>query len=138
MSTFEIETNANEIAASIAAVDARLPTRAREITRHHGQLLLTGVKRRSSLPRTGPPGPRLITGDYNRSWNLRMQGNAFVAVASVGTDRPQARRLEYGFAGVDSIGRRYNQPPYPHARPAVFEIEPQFIAALALVVDWDA
>lgn len=30
-----------------------------------------------------------------------------------------ARRLELGFAGVDSLGRHYNQAPRPYLRPAV-------------------
>ena len=28
-------------------------------------------------------------------------------------------RLEFGFADIDSLGRVYNQPPFPHVRPAV-------------------
>jgi hypothetical protein len=35
-----------------------------------------------------------------------------------GFDPPYARRLEYGFVGVDSLGRHYHQPAYPYMRPA--------------------
>lgn len=132
------ESNALQVAAALDDVGDRVPARAREITRHHGQLLLTAIQRRASLPRSGPPGPRLQTGDYVRSWNLRMAGNASFTSASVGTNRPQARRLEYGFTGVDALGRRYHQPPYPHVRPALFEIEPLFIAAMSEIVSFDA
>ena len=30
----------------------------------------------------------------------------------------QARRIELGFQGKDSLGRVFNQPPYPYLRPA--------------------
>lgn len=35
----------------------------------------------------------------------------------VGTDLPYARRLEYGFAKKDKLGRLYNQAPRPYFRP---------------------
>lgn len=37
----------------------------------------------------------------------------------VGTDVEYARREELGFAGADSLGRVYNQPPHPYLRPAL-------------------
>lgn len=43
-----------------------------------------------------------------------------LAVA-VGTDVEYARRIEYGFAGIDSRGRTYNQPAQPYLRPALDE-----------------
>ena len=38
-------------------------------------------------------------------------------VCYVGSPMPQTRRLEFGFAGADSLGRVYNQAPRPHWRP---------------------
>lgn len=35
-----------------------------------------------------------------------------------GAEIPYARRIEFGFIGVDSLGRHYNQQPYPYMRPA--------------------
>lgn len=35
-----------------------------------------------------------------------------------------ARRVERGFTGVDSIGRRYNQPPYPYLAPGWEDARP--------------
>jgi hypothetical protein len=131
--TFRVETNGLEIAARLAKISDGVLPRARAVTRHFGQLLVTTIQRNASLPRSGPPGPRLQTGDYVRSWNLRMQGNASFARATAGTNRPQARRLEFGFTGVDAIGRRYRQPPYPHAGPALDEIAPQFVAAVKAI-----
>jgi HK97 gp10 family phage protein len=39
----------------------------------------------------------------------------------VGTDVPYARRQELGFSGIDSLGRKYNQPARPYLRPALDE-----------------
>lgn len=113
---------------------ALLDPRLRAVVRHHGMLLQTRVKAYASKPRTGPPGPRIQTGDYNRSIALRMAGNASFAEATVGTIKPQGRRLEYGFVGIDSLGRSYNQPPYPHFRPALWEIRQPFLDAMAAAV----
>jgi len=35
-----------------------------------------------------------------------------------GLDPAYARRIEYGFVGLDSLGRNYNQAPQPYVRPA--------------------
>lgn len=67
------------------------------------------------------------TGDYRRSWNTQVNG----MTAVVGTNKPQARRLEYGFVGADSLGRHYNQAPRPHVRPAVDEVRDPYLRDLA-------
>lgn len=91
---------------------------------------------------SGRPGPNAPTGDYRGSWeSSRVDAADPNSVSwSAGTDRVQANRLEYGFVGVDSIGRHYAQPPYEHLAPAVDVIEPVFEAAMAKVaeraVDW--
>jgi len=36
----------------------------------------------------------------------------------LGSPRPQACRLEWGFVGEDKLGRMYHQAPRPHWRPA--------------------
>ena len=94
--------------------------------RHYGQLLLTKVRSKAS----GRPGPNVITGDYRRSWSMRMGHAAGLTTAWVGTNAPQGRRLEYGFHGQDALGRHYDQPPYPHAEPALNEISPDFQKAV--------
>lgn len=43
------------------------------------------------------------------------------ASVDVGTDVPYAARIEYGFAGRDSLGRFYHQAAQPYLRPAVDE-----------------
>jgi HK97 gp10 family phage protein len=37
---------------------------------------------------------------------------------ALGPDTPYARRLEFGFMGTDSLGRRYHQAARPYMRPA--------------------
>jgi phage gpG-like protein len=54
------------------------------------------------------------TGTYRRSIHVEMQGND---AALVGTNLPYARRLEFGFAGADNLGRVYNYSGKPHFRP---------------------
>lgn len=131
--TFQVTSNASDVANDLIASGLKAGTRAVVVTRHYGMLLQAGVVRRASLPRTGPPGPRLQTGNYVRSINLRVDlaGITGGAAATVGTNAPQARRLELGFNGTDSAGRRYHQPPYPHWGPALDEIAPLFAAAIA-------
>ncbi len=36
----------------------------------------------------------------------------------IGTNLVYAARQEFGFVGVDSLGRTYNQPAHPYLRPA--------------------
>lgn len=90
----------------------------------YAQLGLAIVRRNAS----GRPGPRRVTGDYLRSWSVERDGPF---AASVGTNAPQGRRLENGFVGTDSLGRHYNQPPYPHVGPMADEIEEPFAVAVA-------
>lgn len=65
-----------------------------------------------------PDGPNVRTGDYRRSIQATTGYEGAIPVGYVHTNAAQARRLEYGFRGTDSLGRRYNQPPYPHWQPA--------------------
>lgn len=55
------------------------------------------------------------TGQYRSSIRADPVGSAEVGV---GSPMPQIFRLEYGFVGHDSLGRRYHQAPRPHWRPA--------------------
>lgn len=79
-------------------------------------LMITKIRGNAS----GRPGPNAPTGDYRRSWNRQTLSNSGASYSvSVGTNRPQARRLEFGFIGADSLGRVYHQPAYPHVEPAI-------------------
>lgn len=130
--------NAAEVAADLAAVGVRAGARAFAVTRHFGMLQTTAIQRRASLPRTHPRGPgtggpRLITGDYVRSWSTTVTLEGGNPTATSGTNRPQGPRLELGFSDTDSAGRRYYQPPYPHARPGHDDVAPAFVEAIAAI-----
>ena len=101
--------------------------------RHYGALLRTRVMAAAS----GRPGPRAITGDYRRSWQHEYRGGGGSFTSMVGTSAPQGRRLEFGFHGQDSLGRNYNQPPFPHARPAFDATAPEFEKAVTdMIAKW--
>ncbi|MDR9817644.1 MAG: HK97 gp10 family phage protein [Candidatus Methanoculleus thermohydrogenotrophicum] len=73
---------------------------------------------------TVPEGGRTPykTGTYRRSFHMEtVEKSSERCTVIVGTDAPQARRLEYGFVGPDKLGRVYNQAARPHIRPALDE-----------------
>ena len=119
--------DAFRLAAEFEGVSRTIGLRVALVTRHYTMLSLTKVKANAS----GRPGPNVRTGNYRRSINMRMirQGPDIVGV--VGTNAPQGRRLEYGFAGRDSLGRVYAQSPLPHFGPAMDEIQGPYVAAVA-------
>lgn len=82
----------------------------------------SGVQLGTSIVRgnaSGRPGPRVITGDFRRSITHDAERRGLQVLAQIGTNKPQGARLEFGFNGVDSLGRRYNQPPFPYLGPSV-------------------
>ena len=121
---------ADRISADWARAAATADTEAYTITRMFTRLLETSVKAHAS----GRPGPRTPTGDYRRSIVGEVERRSGFTVGTVGTNRPQGRRLELGFVGIDALGRHYNQPPYPHFRPALSKIEGGYVAALNGIV----
>ncbi|MEW2081085.1 HK97 gp10 family phage protein [Streptomyces sp. NPDC005283] len=122
--------NAPQIAARLnVRASAALPAVA-SVVQHYAMLLETRIKANAG----GRPGPNAPTGDYRRSWTHEISTNGMNVEAVVGTNKPQSRRLEYGFVGADILGRIYNQPPYPHVGPAVEQIRPAFLAAVGAAV----
>ncbi|MEN8649113.1 HK97 gp10 family phage protein [Streptomyces sp. 21So2-11] len=104
---------------------------AAEVAMHHGaKALLVQVQRHAS----GRPGPRAITGRYRASWRTEVHRAGPVVVGEVGTGAPQGRRLEFGFVGVDSLGRHYNQPPFPHLGMAVEQAGPALVREIGQAV----
>lgn len=123
-----------------------LVARVHGTTAKHGRLLQTRVRANASgrtgvtyTPTDGGPsgeiGPSFQSGDYRRSIGLQTGGGTTDPYAEVGSSAPQARRLEFGFVGRDSLGRHYDQPPYPHFRPALDEVAPKY--AQAIEADYD-
>jgi hypothetical protein len=95
------------------------------------RLLSAEIKRNAS----GRPGPNAPTGDYRRSWRSSRSGGGANVRWRVSTNRPQGPRLEYGFYGVDSLGRVYRQPAFPHVAPAVAKIEPVLYERVQAALD---
>lgn len=83
---------------------------------------------------SGRPGPNVITGAYRNSWQAHTHRIPHGAMCTLGTDAPQGRRLEFGFVGIDSLGRHYAQPPFPHVQPALPFIEAMLMAQMRFAV----
>ena len=66
-----------------------------------------------------PPAPNIHTTDYQGSWSHKATQAGETVEAVVGTNKPQGRRLEFGFIGPDRKGRVYHQAPRPHVAPAI-------------------
>lgn len=120
---------AKQIAARWFAKSVTLDKQLDLVRRENAEILLRKIQANAS----GRPGPNVITGAYRASWHIEEEGDSTV----VTTGAPQAARLEYGFVGVDSIGRHYNQPPFPHMNPAADEIEAAFVADVVRVAVMD-
>lgn len=122
---------ADVVALDFVAASRESDAKLRAVVRHHGHLLRTRVMRNAS----GRPGPNVVTGDYRRSITVEFYEADGQFIATVGTNSPQGRRLEFGFHGADSLGRVYAQPPLPHFGPALDATAPEFNAAIALTLE---
>jgi hypothetical protein len=142
-------TGAREVAASFdelglltrAQLAAETKAAARELQATVRANASTGYhsRREGHIPGTGP-GPNVVTGAYLHSIQVRDNEAAFIGgvlstSSVVYTDAPQADRLEYGFHGVDSLGRHYRQQAYPHWGPAVEVVEREYLAAVEEAVN---
>ena len=119
---------ADETALFFRSLGGTAQARMDAVTSHYAEILKLAVQAAAS----GRPGPNVITGEYRSSWSVSFEsapGGGLAAV--VGTSEPYGRRLEFGFNGVDSLGRFFNQPPYPHVNPSADAVEPAYVAALA-------
>ncbi|MGX1668612.1 HK97 gp10 family phage protein [Streptomyces sp. NPDC055400] len=116
----------SQLAAALNRGGTAAVSAAETAMRHGAKALVVQVQRNAS----GRPGPRVITGRYRASWQSDAHRAGPVIVAEVGTNAPQGRRLEFGFVGVDSLGRHYNQPPFPHLGPAVNAFGPVLVREL--------
>lgn len=83
---------------------------------------------------SGRPGPRVITGGHRGSisGDHAVQGDS--VVGQIGANSAQAARLEYGFVGRDSLGRNYNQAPYPYFQPSVPEVTSAIVSEVESAV----
>lgn len=132
-----VYTDAHVLAADLRAEGRETVDGVKRLTRMYGMLLETKIK--ANVYDWTPPQPEQIprrTGHYRRTWSTSHKSGGGTAVAVVGTNAPQARRLEYGFQGPDRIGRVYNDPPRPHVGPAFDDISPKYVNALRALEGW--
>jgi len=115
--------NRAEFTNSLAALEVRAARGAELGTREGAELLKEAIQENmhgSLPPKPAGSDPAYRTGNLFDSVKMRALGG------SIGTGRwnyeiymdqnmaPYAARIELGFRGTDSIGRSYNQPPYPY------------------------
>ncbi|MFD4394359.1 hypothetical protein [Kitasatospora sp. NPDC058478] len=127
----QVTSNAGVLAAQLESRAVVAVPAATAVVRHHAMILETAIRAGAS----GRPGPGVQSGEYRRSWTTEVHATATGVEATVGTSRPQAARLEYGFSGADSLGRVYHQAPLPHVGPAVQRVEPLFLMAMGRVAE---
>jgi len=116
----------DDLAGRLEESADRVGPETRRTVRQQARLGLAMIKFNAS----GRPGPNIITTDYFDSWESIPFEVPVGGGADIHTDRPQGRRLEYGFMNMfDSLGRFYRQPPFPHVEPAVEELSQQYVEA---------
>ncbi len=126
MPGISIRTDARAAAAELLAAGTAMMAEAAEITR-----LSTGAAEQLVRENaSGRPGPNIITGEYVATIHSIFYVIGPVAVGVVTSDAAQAERLENGFIGMDSAGRQYHQPAFPHFGPAADIIEPEYVLEL--------
>jgi hypothetical protein len=81
------------------------------------------VERKAKEHSEGRPGPNIVSGHHRRGIKTEAVKPWGVGgwMTRVGPTMSYSRRLELGFQDVDSLGRHYNQPPYPSLGPAYRE-----------------
>ncbi|MEU8682982.1 HK97 gp10 family phage protein [Streptomyces sp. NPDC048611] len=112
----------DQLADRLETAARRIRPAVRDSVEHAAELGRAQIKGHAS----GRPGPNVITGQYRNSWQIERRHLPYGAQCTIGTMEPYGRRLEFGFVGADSLGRVYNQPPFPHVQPAL----PAMTAAL--------
>lgn len=127
-----------ELRVAIARLAADVRAGSVVVVTDNTMLLEAAVKRHASQPRTrprprtgGPEGPRLLTGSYVGSIGSDVNVGPVSAVGSVGSIDVRAMPLEFGTHNL--FGRGITMQPYEHFGPAMDEVEPGFLSAMALV-----
>ncbi|MFJ9420686.1 hypothetical protein [Streptomyces sp. NPDC101249] len=121
----------DELAARLEHAAAKIGPAVHRGVEHTATLGIARIRGNAS----GRPGPNVITGNYRNSWEASpIRRLKYGAMCTIGSNAPQARRLEFGFNGTDSLGRKYNQPPFPHVQPALPFIESTLTAQMRMAL----
>lgn len=123
---------ARELRAALTQVGVETAAAARATVVEGTSMVVAAAKRnfegahKKGEPHTGLH-PNVVTGNLRRSIistpPVRVGAGEYLATA--GPTQIYGRRVELGFRGEDSLGRRYDQPGYPYFGPAVDEVEPR-------------
>ncbi|MEZ7005671.1 HK97 gp10 family phage protein [Streptomyces sp. AD55] len=120
----------DELADRLDHAAMKIGPAIQKAVKHTGEMGIARIRGNAS----GRPGPNVITGAYRNSWRSQTRRLPYGAVCTIGTDLPYGRRLEFGFVGTDSLGRKYNQPPFPHVQPALPYITQTLTAQMRLAI----
>lgn len=122
----------DDLAARLGQAADRVGPETNRTVQQQGRLLRALIMENAS----GRPGPNVISGDYRGSWEPEPFPVPDGGGVTIGTRKPQGRRLEFGFMHrYDSLGRYYRQPPFPHVEPAVNELSPEYADAFRAALD---
>ena len=61
--------------------------------------------------------PNDVGGNYSDIDQVEIK--EYSAKVAIGTNLDYARRIEFGFSGMDALGRNYSQAAQPYLRPAM-------------------
>lgn len=121
------------IGSAITAVNAVQPTALGATVAG----MRVGVKQGEGIVKgnaSGRPGPNVITGQFRAGIRSDVAVSANLVQGQIGSNAPQAARLEYGFFGTDSLGRNYAQPPYPYLQPSIPGVQAAVEGAIASAI----
>lgn len=118
---FKIEVKGiKELQQKFEEINIKLKDVLYQATANAGAVVVREAKINSG--RGGEEFPHRITGNLMRSIKeIRKTSTDDKCEVQVGSAMDYALRLEYGFNGTDSLGRRYHQAPRPYLRPALDE-----------------
>ena len=126
MTKVTIKIDAAAFMADIDALIAAVDTATREAVVLGAQVIEKtskesfGPAHRKGTPKTSDK-PQSVTGTLRRSIHMTevtaLGGGTWQS--KVAPTVIYGRRIELGFSGTDSLGRRYNQPPYPYMQPGL-------------------
>lgn len=111
-----------EFGAALAATIAKAEAEARAFVAEGAASIEALAKDNAS----GRPGPNVVTGALRRGithdpitpWGVRGW------TTKLGPTVIYSRRIELGFRGTDSLGRRFDAPGYPYFEPAIDRLAP--------------
>ena len=98
----------------------------RKIATLHAEIEVDLEKNAQTLVRSIQSRAPVRSGRYRASWTVERGKGSRVVFSG----EPYGRRLEYGFVGMDALGRNYSQPPQPHVNPAADAVEGPLVGDL--------